>query len=215
MKNSFKINGGKQLKGELVPQGAKNEALQVISAVLLTEEEVVIHNVPNIEDVNKLIDLLVFIGVEISQIAENSWKFRASNIQLKKLYEPEFRKIASTLRGSILTVGPLLSRFKQSVAAQPGGDKIGRRRLDTHFIGFQNIGAKVEFDSATSFYHITADKLQGTQMLLDEASVTGTGNVIMAATMAEGTTTVFNAACEPYIQQLCKMLKSMGLTSQV
>ncbi len=210
MKNSFKINGGKQLKGELVPQGAKNEALQVISAVLLTEEEVVIHNVPNIEDVNKLIDLLAFIGVEISQIAENSWKFRASNIQLKKLYEPEFREIASTLRGSILTVGPLLSRFKQSVAAQPGGDKIGRRRLDTHFIGFQNIGAKVEFDSATNFYHITADKLQGTQMLLDEASVTGTGNVIMAATMAEGTTTVFNAACEPYIQQLCKMLKSMG-----
>jgi UDP-N-acetylglucosamine 1-carboxyvinyltransferase len=210
MGNTFKIIGGKRLKGELTPQGAKNEALQVISAVLLTEKTVTMHNVPDIEDVNKLIDLLVFIGVEANKISENTWVFCAKNVQLGKLYETEFRKIASKLRGSILTVGPLLSRFKQSVAAQPGGDKIGRRRLDTHLIGFQNLGASVEFDSVTSFYNIKTAKLQGAYMLLDEASVTGTGNIIMAATMAEGTTTIFNAACEPYIQQLCRMLQSMG-----
>lgn len=207
---AFEIRGGKPLSGEIVPQGAKNEALQVICATLLSEQTVVINNIPDIEDVNRLIHLLQFLGVEVVELSKGSRSFCAKNVSLQALFSPEYRKIASKLRGSILTVGPLLSRYKQSAAAQPGGDKIGRRRLDTHFIGMQKLGAVIEYNQAEKFYHLKADELTGAFMLLDEASVTGTANIIMAATLAKGITTIFNAACEPYIQQLCKMLLSMG-----
>ncbi|MGE0637029.1 MAG: UDP-N-acetylglucosamine 1-carboxyvinyltransferase [Bacteroidia bacterium] len=206
----FEITGGVRLKGELTPQGAKNEALQVICAVLLTPEKVTISNIPDIRDVNKLIELLAALGVKVEKTGHEEFTFQADEVNLEFLNSDNFKKLASGLRGSIMIVGPLLARFGKGYIPSPGGDKIGRRRLDTHFIGFQNLGAKFIYDSATKFYKVEADKLQGCYMLLDEASVTGTANIVMAAVMAKGTTTIYNAACEPYVQQLCKMLNSMG-----
>ncbi|PCH71533.1 MAG: UDP-N-acetylglucosamine 1-carboxyvinyltransferase [Bacteroidales bacterium] len=208
--STFEITGGKSLKGELTPQGAKNEALQILCATLLTEEKVTIHNIPNILDVNKLIELLSELGVNVSQESKNTYSFEAKNINLDYLNSPEFAKKGSSLRGSIMIIGPLLARFGKGYIPRPGGDKIGRRRLDTHFLGFQKLGAKFNFNTDENFYRVEASKLKGCYILLDEASVTGTANIIMAAVMAEGTTTLYNAACEPYIQQLCKMLLSMG-----
>ncbi len=208
---SFKISGGNKLKGELIPQGAKNEALQILSAVLLTADEVIIHNIPNIIDVNKLIDLLKDLGVKVSkQKKEGSWSFKADDLDLNFLNSKEFRKKGAALRGSIMIIGPLLTRFGKGYIPSPGGDKIGRRRLDTHFIGFEKLGAKFEYLKDENFYKVKAGKLTGNYMLLEEASVTGTANIVMAATMAKGTTTIYNAACEPYVQQLCNMLVSMG-----
>jgi UDP-N-acetylglucosamine 1-carboxyvinyltransferase len=207
---SFEITGGHSLKGELVPQGAKNEALQIISAVLLTSEKVTIGNIPDIRDVNKLIDLLKSIGVKVEKTRPDEYIFQAHDINRDYLATPEFGRKAAELRGSIMIVGPLLARFGKAQIPKPGGDKIGRRRLDTHFIGFQNLGAKFNFDSRNSIYTVEAERLQGAYMLLDEASVTGTANIVMAACLAKGKTTIYNAACEPYIQQLCKMLNSMG-----
>lgn len=207
---TFKIEGGHRLKGELQPQGAKNEALQILCAVLLTEEEVIIENIPNIRDVNKLIDLLRDLGVKVDQKTENTYSFKADNVNLEYLISPEFKAKGGGLRGSIMLVGPLLSRFGKGYIPRPGGDKIGRRRLDTHFIGFQKLGAKFDYDSEQQFYRVEASNLQGTYMLLDEASVTGTANIVMAAALAKGTTTIYNAACEPYLQQLCKMINAMG-----
>ena len=208
--SSFYVEGGHPLNGEITPQGAKNEALQIISATLLTDQEVIIHNIPQISDVYSLIDLLVALGVDISKKGNNSYSFKASNINLDFLDTNEFKCKASTLRGSIMILGPLLARFGKAKIPSPGGDKIGRRRLDTHFIGFQKLGAIYSFDSTNSFYTVQASRLKGTYMLLDEASLTGTANIIMAATMAQGLTTIYNAACEPYIQQLCRMLIKMG-----
>ncbi|RMG82095.1 MAG: UDP-N-acetylglucosamine 1-carboxyvinyltransferase [Bacteroidetes bacterium] len=207
---AFEIEGGVTLSGELHPQGAKNEALQVICAVLLTPEKVVIHNVPNIRDVNKLIDLLSDLGVEVEKIGKNSYSFKAEKINLDYLISDDFKKKGSALRGSIMIVGPLLARFGKGYIPKPGGDKIGRRRLDTHFLGFQNLGATFHYNPKEGFYRAEAKELKGTYMLLDEASVTGTANIIMTAVMAKGKTTIYNAACEPYIQQLCKMLNRMG-----
>ena len=207
---SFEIHGGKPLKGELTPQGAKNEALQVLCAVLLTEEKVTISNIPDIIDVNKLISLLQAMGVKIEKVEKGTYIFQAKDIDLPFLETEEFKKRAASLRGSIMIVGPLLARFGKGFIPKPGGDKIGRRRLDTHFEGFAMLGAKFNYDAGEHFYSIEADKLKGTYIHLDEASVTGTANVIMAAVLAEGKTTIYNAACEPYIQQLCKMLNSMG-----
>jgi len=206
----FKIQGGTQLSGSIEAQGAKNEALQILCAVLLTAEEVVIHKIPKIVDVIKLIDLLASMGVEVTQLSEESYKFKAEKVNVDYLESAEYTKKASSLRGSIMILGPLLARFGRAKIPQPGGDKIGRRRLDTHFLGFQSLGAKFNFDSKSGFYSIDATNLQGSYMLLDEASVTGTANVLMAAVLAKGKTTIYNAACEPYIQQLCKMLNSMG-----
>lgn len=208
--NTFEIEGGYKLKGDLFPQGAKNEALQVLCATLLTNEEVIINNVPNIRDVNNLIDLLKSLGVKIVKINEHFYKFQADNVNTDYLFSDDFRKKGASLRGSIMIIGPLLARFGKGYIPKPGGDKIGRRRLDTHFIGFVKLGATFNFDFHDNFYQVEAKKLKGTYMLLDEASVTGTANIIMAAVLAEGTTTIYNAACEPYIQQLCKMLNSMG-----
>jgi UDP-N-acetylglucosamine 1-carboxyvinyltransferase len=210
MANSFEIRGPVKLKGEIIPQGAKNEALQIICAVLLTSEKVSITNIPDIRDVNKLIELLQSIGVKTSKVGEGAYDFQADNVNLDYLETPEFAKQAAALRGSIMIVGPMLARFGKASIPRPGGDKIGRRRLDTHFIGFQSLGAKFDFDTAENFYKVEAKELKGTHMLLDEASVTGTANIIMAAVLATGTTIIYNAACEPYIQQLCKMLNSMG-----
>jgi len=207
---AFEIQGGKSLSGEITPQGAKNEALQVINAVLLTKEKVIINNIPNIIDVNKLINLLETLGVKIEKLAKGSYSFQADNIDVDFLTTEEFKKKGGSLRGSIMIVGPLLSRFGKGYIPKPGGDKIGRRRVDTHFIGFEKLGAQFDFDSNTNFYKAYAKRLKGTYMLLDEASVTGTANIIMAASLAYGKTTIYNAACEPYIQQLCKMLNSMG-----
>lgn len=207
---SFRVTGGTRLKGEIVPQGAKNEALQILSAVLLTGEEMTINNVPNIRDVNKLIDLLNEIGVKVTKNNPESYTFKADQVDIKFLESDKYKEMASALRGSIMLLGPLLARFKKGMIPQPGGDKIGRRRLDTHFIGFQKLGAKFNYDKKTGHYNIDASKLEGTYMLLDEASVTGTANIVMAATLAKGTTTIYNAACEPYLQQLCTMLNSMG-----
>ncbi|QHT69794.1 UDP-N-acetylglucosamine 1-carboxyvinyltransferase [Rhodocytophaga rosea] len=207
---SFKIQGGNRLRGEIIPQGAKNEALQILCAVLLTAEPVIIHNVPDIRDVNKLIELLASMGVKVEKLKESSYRFEASNIDMQYLESPAYKEKAAALRGSIMVLGPLLARFGKSKIPKPGGDKIGRRRLDTHFLGFEKLGAKFVYDSQDSFYHIDASNLKGTYMLLDEASVTGTANVIMAAVLAKGTTTIYNAACEPYIQQLCKMINRMG-----
>ncbi len=207
---AFEIQGGKSLSGEITPQGAKNEALQVINAVLLTKEKVIINNIPNIIDVNKLINLLETLGVKIEKLAKGSYSFQADNIDVDFLTTEEFKKKGGSLRGSIMIVGPLLSRFGKGYIPKPGGDKIGRRRVDTHFIGFEKLGAQFDFDSNTNFYKAYAKRLKGTYMLLDEASVTGTANIIMAASLANGKTTIYNAACEPYIQQLCKMLNSMG-----
>ena len=207
---SFEIHGGKPLKGELTPQGAKNEALQVLCAVLLTEEKVTISNIPDIIDVNKLISLLQAMGVKIEKVEKGTYIFQAKDIDLPFLETEEFKKRAASLRGSIMIVGPLLARFGKGFIPKPGGDKIGRRRLDTHFEGFAMLGAKFNYDAGEHFYSIEADKLKGTYIHLDEASVTGSANVIMAAVLAEGKTTIYNVACEPYIQQLCKMLNSMG-----
>ena len=202
---TFKIEGGHQLSGEITPQGAKNEALQILCAVLLTPEKVTIHNIPDIVDVNKLIALLKDLGVKVEKLSKGSYAFQADEIDLDYLQSAQFKKDGSGLRGSIMLVGPLLSRFGKGYIPKPGGDKIGRRRLDTHFEGFINLGAKFRYNKEESFYGVEADKLTGTYMLLDEASVTGTANIVMAAVLAEGETTIYNAACEPYLQQLCKM----------
>lgn len=208
--SSFRIEGGHRLKGEIVPQGAKNEALQILCAVLLTPEEVRIENIPLIRDVIKLIELLESMGVEVHKTGEDSYSFKSENIQIEYLETQEFREKSMALRGSVMIVGPLLGRFGKAFIPKPGGDKIGRRRLDTHFIGFQKLGASFEFDAQKYQYRVNAKDLKGCYMLLDEASVTGTANIIMAAVLAEGTTTIYNAACEPYIQQLCHMLNRMG-----
>lgn len=207
---SFIIEGGHRLSGTIAPQGAKNEALEVICATLLTSEEVIIRNVPDILDVNNLIKLLQDIGVKVKKIAPNEFSFQADEVNLDYLESSDFVKKCSSLRGSVLMIGPLLGRFGKATIAKPGGDKIGRRRLDTHFLGFKNLGAHFGRVEDRDVYEIQADKLVGTYMLLDEASITGTANIIMAAVLAEGTTTIYNAACEPYIQQLCQMLNAMG-----
>jgi UDP-N-acetylglucosamine 1-carboxyvinyltransferase len=206
----FKIKGGKKLKGEIVPQGAKNEALQIISAVLLTDQAVTIHNIPDIRDVNKLIELIADLGCIVEKLGKDSYRFKASSINTAFLETDEYRAKASALRGSVMLLGPILARFGKASLPKPGGDKIGRRRLDTHFLGFQKLGAKFNFDAAEHLFHIDASELKGCYMLLDEASVTGTANVLMAAVLAKGTTTIYNAACEPYLQQLCLMLNRMG-----
>ncbi|MDU8886365.1 UDP-N-acetylglucosamine 1-carboxyvinyltransferase [Yeosuana sp. MJ-SS3] len=207
---TFKIDGGHKLKGSIQPQGAKNEALQILCAILLTPEKVVINNIPDIVDVNKLIKLLGKLGVKIIKLAHGSYQFQADNINLKYLESPEFKEDGRGLRGSIMIVGPLLARFGKGYIPKPGGDKIGRRRLDTHFEGFIKLGAKFRYSREDQFYGVEAKKLKGTYMLLEEASVTGTANIVMAAVLAEGKTTIYNAACEPYLQQLCKMLNRMG-----
>ena len=210
--STFKVTGGKKLKGEIVPQGAKNEALQIISAVLLTPEEIVVNNIPAIRDVLKLIELLMDLGVKVSKIGEESYSFKADNINLDYLNSADFKLKGAGLRGSIMIIGPLLARFGKGYIPSPGGDKIGRRRLDTHFIGFMKLGAKFEYLPEEQFYKVSTPegKLKGAYMLLDEASVTGTANIVMAAALADGITTIYNAACEPYLQQLCKMLNRMG-----
>lgn len=207
---SFEIHGGKPLKGELTPQGAKNEALQILCAVLLTSEKVTISNLPDIIDVNKLINLLQVMGVKTEKVEKGTFIFQAKDIDLAYLESEDFKKRAGALRGSIMIVGPLLARFGKGYIPKPGGDKIGRRRLDTHFEGFAMLGADFNYDAGEHFYSIEAKKLTGTYIHLDEASVTGTANVLMAAVLAEGKTTIYNAACEPYLQQLCKMLNAMG-----
>lgn len=207
---AFMIEGGHRLSGTITPQGAKNEALQVICATLLTSEEVVIRNIPNILDVNNLIKLLKDIGVEVRELAPSEYSFKASNVNLDFLESEEFVEKCASLRGSVLLYGPMLGRFGKATITKPGGDKIGRRRLDTHFLGFRNLGARFVHVEDRNVYELKADKLVGTNMLLDEASVTGTANIIMASVLAEGTTTIYNAACEPYIQQLCHMLNEMG-----
>src|SRR5687767_12536431 len=206
----FKIRGGKKLKGEIIPQGAKNEALQIISATLLSAEPVTVNNVPNIVDVNKLIELVGAMGCKVEKLGVESYRFTASTINIKYLETEEYRKKAAALRGSVMLLGPILARFGKATMPKPGGDKIGRRRLDTHFLGFQKLGAKFNFDSEEHLFTIDASELKGCYMLLDEASVTGTANVVMAAVLAKGNTTIYNAACEPYLQQLCLMLNRMG-----
>ena len=207
---SFEIIGGKKLKGEITPQGAKNEALQIISAVLLTDQVVRISNIPDIVDVNKLIDLLQDMGVKVVRESKDTYTFQADQIDQEYFKGEVFKQKGSSLRGSVMIVGPLLARFKRAFIPRPGGDKIGRRRLDTHFLGFEKLGAKFSYDQKDSFFSVDATELKGAYMLLDEASVTGTANILMAAVLAKGTTTIYNAACEPYIQQLCKMLNAMG-----
>lgn len=211
---SFKIEGGYALKGDITPQGAKNEALQVLCAVLLTEEKVTIHNIPDILDVNKLITLLGNLGVKIQKLRKGSYSFQADEIHLDYLSTPQFAQESQSLRGSILIVGPLLARFGYGYIPKPGGDKIGRRRLDTHFEGFIKLGAHFEYCSEKHYYSVKTNRLKGNKMLLDEASVTGTSNIIMAAVLAEGETVIYNAACEPYVQQICKMLNAMGANIQ-
>jgi len=209
---TFRVTGGKKLSGEIVPQGAKNEALQILSAVLLTDQEVTIKNIPEIRDVMKLIELLGELGVKVTKVSQGVYAFKADNINLDYLNSNEFKSKGASLRGSIMIIGPLLARFGKGYIPSPGGDKIGRRRLDTHFIGFMKLGAKFEYLPNDQFYKVSTEsgRLKGTYMLLDEASVTGTANILMAAALAEGTTTIYNAACEPYLQQLCKMLNRMG-----
>lgn len=208
--SSFIVQGNANLHGEIIPQGAKNEALQVICAVLLTPEPVRISNIPDIRDVKRLLEILMSLGVEITPIDRNTIEFKAENINFDYLQSPEFVKTSGAIRASIMILGPLLARFKKAYAAKPGGDKIGRRPLNAHFEGFQALGAQVCYNSENTLYEITAKKLTGNYILLSEASVTGTANVVMAAAMAQGTTTIFNAACEPYLYQLCTMLKNMG-----
>ncbi len=207
---TFKIEGGVPLKGEITPQGAKNEALQILCAVLLTPEKVTINNIPDIIDVNKLITLLKNLGVKIEKVGKGSYTFQSDDINMAYLESEAFKKEGSSLRGSIMIVGPLLARFGKGYIPKPGGDKIGRRRLDTHFEGFISLGASFRYNKEDHFYGVEAAKLKGTTMLLDEASVTGTANIVMAAVLAEGKTSIYNAACEPYLQQLCKMLNAMG-----
>ena len=208
--NAFEIIGGKPLKGEIIPQGAKNEALQVIAAVLLTKEKVTISNIPDIKDVNKLIELIGDLGVKVERLEKDTYSFEANQINLDFFRSEIFKSKGGSLRGSIMIVGPLLGRFGKAAIPKPGGDKIGRRRLDTHFLGFEKLGARFDYDKKTNFFNVDASNLQGAYILLDEASVTGTANVVMAAVLAKGTTTIYNAACEPYLQQLCKMLNRMG-----
>ena len=207
---SFVIEGGHKLHGEITPQGAKNEVLQILCATLLTSEEVIVNNIPDILDVNNLIQLLREMGVKVSKLGMSTYSFKADAVDLNYLESDEFLKKCSSLRGSVMLVGPLVARFGKAMISKPGGDKIGRRRLDTHFLGIQKLGADFHYEIERSVYRITADKLQGTYMLLDEASVTGTANIVMAAVLAKGKTTIYNAACEPYLQQLCKMLNAMG-----
>lgn len=208
--SSFEIIGGQKLHGEITPQGAKNEALQIICATLLTPEKITVQNVPDIRDVNKLIELLAYLGAEVTRLSEGSYSFQAKNIDLELLKTEEYKIKAASMRGSIMILGPLVARFGKAYIPQPGGDKIGRRRLDTHFFGLQELGAKFAYEPKENFYRIEAERLQGKYMLLDEASVTGTANILMAATLAQGQTTIFNAACEPYILQLTRMLQRMG-----
>ncbi len=207
---SFEVIGGNKLKGDIHPQGAKNEALQILCAVLLTPETVTISNIPDIRDVNKLIELLSDLGVKIEQKAADTYTFRADDIDLGYLETENFVAQGRAIRGSVMIVGPLLARYGEAKMPKPGGDKIGRRRLDTHFIGLEKLGARFSYDTSESFYSVKADRLKGSYILLDEASVTGTANILMAAVLAEGTTTIYNAACEPYLQQLCRMLNRMG-----
>lgn len=207
---SFKITGGKKLQGEIIPQGAKNEALQIVCAVLMTKETVTINNIPDIRDVNKLIELLGDMGVRCNKIGAGSYTFQASDVNFDYFETSEYKEKASALRGSIMLLGPMLARFGKGKAPRPGGDKIGRRPLDTHFTGFQKLGAEFIYDPNDAFYTVEGSKMKGAYVWMDEISVTGTANVLMAAVMTEGTTTIYNAACEPYLQQLSKMLNSMG-----
>ena len=206
----FKVEGGHRLRGEITPQGAKNEALQILCATLLTPQRVVVRNIPRILDVMQLIELLRCMGVEVEQLAEDAYAFCARDIDFEYLKSDDYRQRCTRLRGSVMLIGPMLARFGVGYIPKPGGDKIGRRRLDTHFLGFQKLGAKFNFDIADEFFMVEGRELKGTYMLLDEASVTGTANIVMASVLAEGTTTIYNAACEPYVQQLCRMLVSMG-----
>ncbi|MDO9000094.1 MAG: UDP-N-acetylglucosamine 1-carboxyvinyltransferase [Bacteroidota bacterium] len=206
----FEVHGGHKLKGDIIPQGAKNEALQILCAVLLTKEKVTISNIPNIVDINKLIELLSELGVKVEKTGHEEFTFQADDVNIDYLVSPEFKKKGGSLRGSMMIVGPMLTRFGKAYMPKPGGDKIGRRRVDTHFIGFEALGAKFHYHDESEIYEVEGKNLKGTYMLLDEASVTGTANIVMAAVLAEGTTTIYNAACEPYLQQLCKMLNSMG-----
>jgi len=210
----FSVEGGISLQGDITPQGAKNEVLQILCATLLTPEKITVSNVPEIVDVLRLIELLGAMGVEVERLSEGHYSFKAVNVNIDYLKTPEFCKKAAALRGSVMVVGPLLARFGVAYMPRPGGDQIGRRRLDTHFIGFEKLGAKFNYDADSSFYQVEAKKLKGCYMLLDEASVTGTANIVMAAVLASGTTTIYNAACEPYLQQLCKMLVRMGAKIQ-
>jgi len=211
---SFVIEGGHRLSGEIHPQGAKNEVLQIICATLLTAEEVTVHNIPDILDVNNLIQLMRDMGVTVSRKGLDTYSFKAEKLDLSYLESDEFLKKCSSLRGSVMLIGPMVARFHKAMISKPGGDKIGRRRLDTHFIGIQNLGADFSYNTEREAYEISACELKGTYMLLDEASVTGTANIVMAAVLARGTTTIYNAACEPYLQQLCKMLNRMGAKIQ-
>ena len=207
---TFKVKGGYRLSGDIYPQGAKNEALQVLCAVLLTSEEVIMENIPDIRDVNILINLLKDLNVKVEKKSSSTYSFKSDNVDVNYLSSEDYKEKSSSIRGSIMMIGPLLARFGKGFIPRPGGDKIGRRRLDTHFHGFEKLGAKFDYDSKEEFYRVTAKELKGTYMLLEEASVTGTANIIMTAVLAKGTTTIYNAACEPYLQQLCKMLNSMG-----
>ena len=207
---TFKVQGGNKLSGEIIPQGAKNEALQILCAVLLTSEEVIIENIPNIRDVNILINLLEDLEVKVNKINSNTYSFQADEVNIDYLTSDDYKKKSSSIRGSIMMIGPLLARFGKGFIPRPGGDKIGRRRLDTHFNGFKKLGANFDYDSKEEFYRVSSSGLKGAYMLLEEASVTGTANIIMTAVLASGKTTIYNAACEPYLQQLCKMLNSMG-----
>jgi UDP-N-acetylglucosamine 1-carboxyvinyltransferase len=206
----FEVHGGKKLKGDIIPQGAKNEALQILCAVLLTKEKVVIGNIPNIVDINKLIELLMDLGVKAEKTGHEEYTFQADDVNVDFLVSPDFKKKGGSLRGSMMIVGPMLTRFGKAYMPKPGGDKIGRRRVDTHFMGFEALGAKFNYDSDNEVYQVEGKNLRGAYMLLDEASVTGTANIVMAAVLAEGITTIYNAACEPYLQQLCNMLNRMG-----
>ncbi|KAB2826678.1 MAG: UDP-N-acetylglucosamine 1-carboxyvinyltransferase [Paludibacter sp. 47-17] len=208
--SSFRITGKQKLSGEIVPQGAKNEALQVLCAVLLTPEEVIINNIPDILDIRNLISLLADMGVAVKRLSADSYSFKAETIDQEYFHTREFYTKSASLRGSVMIVGPLVARFGKAMIPKPGGDKIGRRRLDTHFLGIQKLGARFTYDPVEKLYNIEAEKLRGSYMLLDEASVTGTANIVMAAVLAEGITQIYNAACEPYVQQLCKMLNRMG-----
>lgn len=210
MANAFEVTGGKKLKGDIVPQGAKNEALQILCAVLLTPEKITISNIPAIRDVLALIDILKDLGVKVEKHDEEKYSFTADEVNLEYLKTDTYKKKGASLRGSIMIMGPLLTRFKKAYLPKPGGDKIGRRRLDTHFLGFEKLGAEFNYDNNQSFYSVEASNLHGTYVLLDEPSVTGTANIVMTAVMAKGKTTIFNAACEPYLQQLCEMLVRMG-----
>ncbi|MDE3234497.1 MAG: UDP-N-acetylglucosamine 1-carboxyvinyltransferase [Bacteroidota bacterium] len=208
--SSFEVRGGNRLKGEIIPQGAKNEALQILSAVLLSAEKITIHNIPDILDVNLLIELLQDMNVKVERINRHTCIFQADDVNVDYLASDAFRRKGGKLRGSVMLAGPMLARFKRAYIPKPGGDKIGRRRLDTHIIGFEKLGAAFTYDEEHGYFQLSAPQLKGAYMLLDEPSVTGTANIVMAAVLAEGTTTIYNAACEPYVQQLCKMLNSMG-----